>query len=146
MTKNYTLIDKAFLLKKIPIFEAVDLDILLAIADKLVTLIYNPSDVVFFEEEMANRMYFIMEGAILITIGSERVCMLEKGNFFGEESLFNNKPRTYKAEAVEKTILFSLSRSILFPSISEYPSIALGFLKEYASAVTFRPYSRECGS
>jgi len=143
MTKPYTLIDKAFLLKQLSIFETVDLDILLAISDKLTTLVYEKPEVVFFEEEMANRMYFIMEGAVHITIGAEFICRLEKRTFFGEESLFSNKPRAYKAEAVENTVLFSLNRSILFPAISENPSIALGFLQEYTACMKFRPYTLE---
>ena len=57
-----TLIDKAFLLKRTPLFSALDLDLLLTIADKLGLVAFEPKDWIFVAEEEANRMYFIVKG------------------------------------------------------------------------------------
>mgnify|MGYP000297784411 CR=1 FL=1 len=52
--------------------------------------------------------------------------------FFGDESLFSDKTRTYRAVAEETTTLLTLSKTNLFTMISECPSIGVGFLQVYA--------------
>lgn len=138
--KNLTLIDKAFFLKRSPLFSALDLDLLLTIADKLVLVKFEPKDYVFIADEDANRMYFVVSGDVEIRSSAhEAICSLTPGDFFGEESLFSNKRRAYEALCLTETFLLTLSRVNLFTIISECPSVAVGFLQVYASAVNFRP-------
>lgn len=138
--KRLTLIDKAFLLKRTPLFGALDLDLLLSIADKLGVATFDEDDFVFFANEEANRMYFIVKGQVAIrSSSSTQICTLKDTDFFGEESLFNSKPRGYEALCLTDTTLLTLSRTNLYSIISECPSVAVGFLQVYASAVQFRP-------
>ncbi len=138
--KRLTLIDKAFLLKRTPLFGALDLDLLLSIADKLGLVVFDPRDYVFVAHEDANRMYFIVKGQVEIrTPQEEPICTLGSGDFFGEESLFNNKPRAYAAFTPVETHVLTLSRTNLYNIISECPAVAIGFLQVYTSAVQFRP-------
>lgn len=138
--KRLTLIDKAFLLKRTAPFSALNLDLLLTIADKLGLLIFEPDDDIFVMGEEANRMYFIVKGQVQI-LGAERELLYTfgSGDFFGEESLFNNKPRGYAAFAPVETHVLTLSRSNLYTIISECPSVAVGFLQVYSSALSLRP-------
>jgi CRP/FNR family cyclic AMP-dependent transcriptional regulator len=138
--KRLTLIDKAFLLKNTILFGALDLDLLLAIADKLGVVKLDPGDHIFLAHEEANRMYFIIKGQVDIrSPESQPICSLGVGDFFGEESLFNDKPRAYEAFSPTETYLLTLSRTNLYTIISECPAVAIGFLQVYTSAVTFRP-------
>lgn len=138
--KRLTLIDKAFLLKRTAIFSALDLDLLLTVADKLGLVISEPGEVIFFSGEEANRMYFIVKGQVEIRTSNHRlICTLEQGEFFGEESLFNNKPRGYEALTPVETHVLTLSRTNLYTIISECPAVAVGFLQVYASPLQFRP-------
>ena len=73
---------------------------------------------------------------------SQVIANLEQGDFFGEESLFNNKPRAYEAFTPVDTHVFTLSRTNLYTIISECPSVAVGFLQVYTSALHFRPIKR----
>ena len=138
--KALTLIDKAFLLKRTAIFSALDLDLLLTIADKLGLVVAEPGEVIFFAGEEANRMYFIVKGQVEIRAKAQQVIdTLEPGDFFGEESLFNNKPRGYEAFTPVETHVLTLSRTNLYTIISECPSVAVGFLQVYTAALHFRP-------
>lgn len=138
--KPVTLIDKAFLLKRTPLFGSLNLDLLLAIADKLGVTFFNPGDLVFAADEEANRMYFIIKGTVEIKDPlSKSSVALRNGSFFGEESLFNDKPRAYQAISLAESSLLTLSRTNLYAIISECPSVAVGFLQVYASAVPCRP-------
>lgn len=139
--KHLTLIDKAFLLKRTAPFSALDLDLLLTIADKLGLVIFDPNDYIFVTEEEANRMYFIVKGQVHIQdVNKHTLHILETGNFFGEESLFNNKPRGYAAFTPIETHVLTLSRTNLYTIISECPSVAIGFLQVYTSMQPLRPF------
>lgn len=138
--KQLSLIDKAFLLKRTPLFSALDLDLLLTVADKLGLVVFDPKDYIFVIGEEANRMYFIVKGLVEIRSSDNHlICKLENGDFFGEESLFNEKPRGYAAFTPDETLVLTLSRTNLFSIISECPSVAVGFLQVYTSALQFRP-------
>jgi CRP/FNR family transcriptional regulator, cyclic AMP receptor protein len=141
--KALTLIDKAFLLKRTPLFSALDLDLLLTIADKLGFVTYEANDDIFVANEEANRMYFIVKGHVEIRNPSKQpICRLHNGDFFGEESLFNDKPRGYIAHTLAETHLLTLSRTNLYTIISECPSVAVGFLQVYTSNMSFRPFRK----
>ncbi len=81
--KRLTLIDKAFLLKRTAPFSALDLDLLLTIADKLGHVVFDPGDYIFVIEEEANRMYFIVNGQVQIQAANKQhLFNLESGDFF----------------------------------------------------------------
>lgn len=138
--KHLTLIDKAFLLKRTAPFSTLNLDLLLTIADKLGLVVFDPGDYIFFMKEEANRMYFIVKGQVhLQGADNQDLHILGTGDFFGEESLFNNKPRGYAAFTSVETHVLTLSRTSLYTIISECPSVAVGFLQVYTSMMPLRP-------
>lgn len=138
--KKLTLIDKAFLLKKTPLFGTLDLDLLLPIADKLGIVDFDAGETIFAVNEEANRMYLIVKGLIEIRdVQSHLITTLNVEDFFGEESIFNEKPRGYQAASKTASQLLVLSRTNLLAIISECPTVAVGFLQVYTSAIPFRP-------
>lgn len=141
--KRLTLIDKAALIRRTPLFASLDLDLLLPIADKLGLVTNEAGEMVFLADEDATRMYFIVKGEIEIRNPQHgHIAHLKAGDFFGDESLFSDKPRAYEAYSTTKTQLLTLSRTHLFTIISECPSVATGFLQVYTTAMTFRhPHS-----
>jgi CRP/FNR family cyclic AMP-dependent transcriptional regulator len=138
--KPLTLIDKAFFLKQTPLFGSLDLNLLLAIADKLGLVAYEDQEDILVKQEDAKRMYFIVKGKIEIYSSKDQwTGILQKGDFFGEESLFNDSPREYTARSLTPTHLLTLSRTNLYTIISECPSVAVGFLQVYTSFIQCRP-------
>lgn len=138
--KYPTLIDKAFLLKRTPLFGMLDFDLLLVIADKLGVVQQESGEAVFAKGDSASRMYFIVKGAIEISDGSQRpASLLRSPDFFGDESLFSDKTRAYSAICKTNVQLLSLSKTNLFTIISECPQVAMGFLQTYSSHNPFRP-------
>lgn len=132
--KKITLIDKTFLLKRTPLFNELDLDLLLAIGDKLGIVVFEAGEPIFNIEEDGNRIYFINKGEIEIRNKRKQViATLESGDFFGEEALFNDKPRAYEAFSKTESQLLTISRTNLLTIISECPSVALGFLQVYTT-------------
>jgi len=137
---HFNLIDKAFLLKKTPFFTSLELDLLLAIADKMETLHYRPLDKVFQLDQDAHRMYLIITGQVVISDKSGlQLAELSFGDFFGDEALFNEKRRSYIAQCSTKVELLALSRSHLLTILLECPTVAIAFLEAYTLNLPFRP-------
>ena len=137
--KRITLLDKAFLLKKTPLFGTLDLDLLLPIADKLELIDYDKGEVIFSAKDQAHRMYLIIQGTVALK-NSEGVLLteLKAPGFFGDEAIFNEQPRAYSAISQTDALLLTLSRTHLLTIISECPSVAVGFLQVYSAALPFR--------
>ena len=137
--RRLNLIDKAFFLKKSSLFGALDLELLLSIADKMESLHYRPEDTVFQPDHDAQRMYLILSGNLsVIDKRGNQLAELSMGDFFGDESLFNEKRRAYGVFCKTKVELLSLSRAHLLSIIHECPSVAISLLETYATQVSFR--------
>lgn len=134
-----SLIEKAFFLKKSRLFSELDLEILLAIAEKLHEDDYDANEKVFMPGQVANRIYFIVRGTVQIF--DERMkplAELQAGDHFGDESLFNEQPRGYAVAAKSDALFLTFSRSHLLSVISECPSVAVALLQVYSQQLPCR--------
>lgn len=132
-----SLIEKAFFLKKIRLFNELELELLLAIAEKLHEDDYDADEKIFSIGQVANRIYLIVEGQVeILDEKSKGLTKLKSGHYFGDESLFNEQPRAYSAICKTDSVLLSLSRSHLLSIISECPSVAVSLLQAYAKKLT----------
>lgn len=136
------LIDKALLLKKVSLFEQLELDVLLTIADKLDDITVSKNQKIFYLDEVAIQMYIIVDGQVEIKDRSGKSCaVLSDLDFFGEESLFNEKNREYEAISSKTSHLLTLSKTNLLTLIEQCPSVATHLLSSYSSSLSFRPRS-----
>ncbi len=137
--KELSLIEKAFFLKKILLFEELDLDLLVAIADKMGQDIFDAKDKVFEINGKASRMYFIVQGKVqLLDENKLPFQTLTATHFFGDEALFASAKRDYQAICSQNTLFLTLSKTDLMTIISECPSIAIALLSHYAQKTTCR--------
>jgi len=121
------------------LFGDLDLEILLAIAEKLHEDDYDQDEKVFTPGQVANRVYLIVEGTVLIESELRRpLCELSAGDYFGDESLFNEQPRGYAAVCKTDSLFLTLSRSHLLSVISECPSVAVTLLQAYSQQLPCR--------
>lgn len=130
--KKLGLIDKAFILKRTPLFQTLDLDLILTCADKLGISTFEKEEIIFEIGEEAHRMFIVAKGSVRLENESGANAIVKPIEFFGDESLFSDKARTYRACADDTTILLTLSKTNLLTMISECPSIGVGFLQVYA--------------
>lgn len=139
--KELSLIEKAFFLKKITLFDELDLDLLVAIADKMGQDIFDAKDKVFEIGGKASRIYFIVQGKVeLLDAQGLPFKVLRATDFFADEALFASSSRKYQAVCLEETLFLTLSKTDLMTVISECPSIAVALLYEYANKTTCRHF------
>jgi CRP/FNR family cyclic AMP-dependent transcriptional regulator len=134
-----SLIEKAFFLKKVRLFNELDLELLLAIAEKLHEDDYDSGEKVFTTGQVANRIYLIVSGTVqLLDERFKLLTELTAGDYFGDESLFNEQSRGYAAICKTDALFLTLSRSHLLSIISECPSVAVALLHAYAGQLPCR--------
>lgn len=137
--KPPSLIEKAFFLKKVRLFSELEFELLLSIAEKVHEDDYDANEKVFTVGQAANRIYLIERGVVELFDDRGRTLIeLEAGDFFADESLFNENPRAYGAICKTNAILYTLSRSHLLSIISECPTVAIALLQIYAGAIPCR--------
>lgn len=137
--KQLSLVEKTFLLKKIKIFSSLELDLLLAISEKIGQDFYNENEMVFDMNQVGYQMYIIGKGAVMLKTSTTKK-ILTPEDFFGDESLFNEQARSYKAICIKDSLLLTLSRTNLLNILSECPSVSLEFLHIYTSNMEFKPH------
>ncbi len=134
-----SLIEKAFFLKKVRLFSELDLELLLAIAEKLHEDDYDANEKIFSAGQVANRIYLIAKGTVqILTERMKPLVELSLGDYFGDESLFNDQPRTYAAVCKTDALFLTLSRSHLLSILSECPSVAVALLQSYSHELPCR--------
>jgi len=132
-----TLMDKAFALKGTTLFATLDLEMLLAVADKADVIVFDDGDTVFKSGQDANRIFVMVEGEV--EAEGER---LHAPDFFGDEAIFNGGIRKYGVISRGKVTVLTLARTTLLAAISESPSVAISLVQAYAQTTEFRKRSR----
>ncbi|MBF5051232.1 Uncharacterized protein CLAVI_000873 [Candidatus Clavichlamydia salmonicola] len=139
MNNYHSIIEKAFLLKTIQIFSSLDLDLLLAIADKMEHSELKAGDIIFSKENQGSSLYIIAKGIVnIIDANDQIITSLSCSDFFGEETIFNDKVRTYSAVCNSAVTILSLQKNQLFNIIFECPSVAISIIECYADNCSFR--------
>ncbi len=92
--------------------------------------------VLFHEGDRGAEMFIIQSGRVKISKrirGVEKtLATLEKGEFFGEMAILNDKPRSASAEAVEASELLAIDRKTFESLIRGNVEIAVRFIKRLA--------------
>lgn len=134
-----SMVEKAFLLKKIKLFTELELDLLLTVSENLATLTFKEGETIFSHDQSAHRMYFLVEGCVEAADAQDRTLeVMYPLDYFGDEALFNEEPRAYTARCVKDCQLLTLSRSDLLHILSECPSVGIAMLRAYSVGVGFR--------
>ena len=136
--KKLSLIEKAFFFKKIKIFEEIDLDVLLAVSDKVTQDDYDKNEKIFECNQKGSKLYLIAIGKVSIfDINNNFIENLEENDFLGLESIFNYNERAYTAVCIKDSLIISLARHHLLTIISEYPEVAISILKLFSKQAKY---------
>ena len=117
------------LLAKVPLFASLKDDHLSDLASKMNTRNYRRGDAIFHKDDPGSTLYILKSGQVKIATDSPEgeeviLAILGDGDFFGELSLLDGKPRSASATAMDTTIALTLDRSSLMEIISRYPILA----------------------
>jgi uncharacterized membrane protein len=126
--------DRRHLLRSIPMFDGLtdeDLDVL---SGALVRHAFPAGSMIFEMGDSGSALFIVEEGDVNIHLpgdGSRRISLkdLQRGEYFGELALFDEKPRSASAVATTDTVLLELQRSTLEDYLDRRPRAAMGILR-----------------
>lgn len=99
---------------------------------------YPPGTILCHEGELEHVFYIILDGKVKITRrmedGDERVLAVsERGNFFGEMALIDNKPRAATITTLVETTVLEISEDVFGDLLKRHPSVALAMVRKITS-------------
>ena len=77
--------------------------------------------------------FLVLDGKVEIRKKAKTVSIVEPGGFFGEMTVFDDKPRSADIVAIEPTRCFGMASWSFFPVMRNNPTIAIGIIKELVS-------------
>lgn len=129
-------IERIMFLKQVAIFESVPLEQLKALAAVCEAENYLANRVIFDQGEASGGgLYIVTTGQVAIEVSAPgqggkpvRLATMGVSSYFGEMSLFNNRPRSATALTLQETELLKLSRVSFIRLIRQFPEMSLTLL------------------
>jgi CRP/FNR family transcriptional regulator, cyclic AMP receptor protein len=129
--------DRGDLLAAVSLFEGLADDDRNDLAARLEEHHFKPGQAVFAKGDPGASMYIVLSGAVQIFLPTPDADAppvilkdLHTGDYFGEFSLFDNKPRSASAQAVVETVLLQLTREEFTEQLTKSKAAALTILGE----------------
>lgn len=129
-------------LKTIPYFRDLEPQVVERIRGSVFEIHLDKGQILFTEGEPAEAMYVIRSGKVKICKlspdGREQVLrIVGPGECFNEVPVFDDGPNPANAEALEPAAVWGFRRSEMRRLVTEYPAIAIGFLKVFAGKLRY---------
>ncbi|HSF82449.1 MAG TPA: cyclic nucleotide-binding domain-containing protein [Anaerolineales bacterium] len=119
----------AALLKEHYLFKGLDESQIAHVVTHLIRVELHDGEVVITEGEMGDNFYLILRGRVDVTQmerGRQRhLDYLGEGDYFGEEALLFDRPRSATITAIGPTILLSLDRDGFYELLQNFPQIRM---------------------
>ena len=124
--------EKIEMLGSMPLFQGLDADDIEGIADRTIEVDYAAGGVIVREGEIGTGFFVVVSGAVHVVRDGETVSTLGRGEFFGELSVLDQRPRNAQVVAAESTSCLALASWDLEAVITEQPRVALAMLRVLA--------------
>ncbi|MBC8170646.1 MAG: cyclic nucleotide-binding domain-containing protein, partial [Anaerolineae bacterium] len=126
-------IERIMFLKQVSIFQSIPLEQLKAIAAVCEPEAFPAKAIIFKQGEASSGLYVVTAGQVAIQVHGHRtetiqLATLEVNAYFGEMSLFNNRPRSASALAIQATEVLKLSRTSFIRLVRQFPEMSLTLL------------------
>lgn len=123
----------AELLGKTAPFAALDPKALLALAEVASVRSYKRGQYIVAQEDPGDAMYVLVSGSVKVLVNSAEgaevlFCTLDAGDYFGELSFLDGRPRSASVLTVEATQAIVLTRAALDGLLDTTPAIARSLL------------------
>ena len=122
------LMEKLMLLRKVEIFNEIDLEKLEGLALMAVTKKYKKDDIIIRKDEIGDRLYIIQKGKAEIykRVGplNSPIKMITGGDWFGELSLISDKEHLASVRALSDLVTLEIPKSIFRTFVIQNPEIS----------------------
>lgn len=128
---------KSDYLKNIPLFSNLRRRQIELIQSCCSNITVSANNIILYQEEQSFDMYIILSGKVKVSLINEDsreivLDILNEGDFFGELSLFDKKPRSATVTAISDAKIIALQRDAFMRIIKENADIMLNILSVLA--------------
>ena len=120
------------LLSQTRLFAGIDADGLARIADRIPSSTSRAIGSSPARARSAPGFFIVASGSVRVVRDGETLATLERGDFFGELSVLDGKPRNAQVVSNEPTVCLALASWDFEAVVDEQPSVALAILRELA--------------
>jgi CRP-like cAMP-binding protein len=130
--------NKAALLRNVDIFSGLSPELTEQLVRSLNSISLKKNTLIFGKDSEGDGLYIIRSGQVKVVLQNEDgkeiiLATFQPGDFFGEMSLLDGRPRSANVFTTQNTQLLVLSRQSLFQHIEQYPTTGLKILTEMSS-------------
>jgi CRP-like cAMP-binding protein len=126
---SHTTEAKAAALARVPLFAGISpesMERLVAVSGEQE---FAPGQFIVRQGQIGTGVYVILSGSVRVLRGSDELARLGPGDFFGELSVIDQKPRYASVEAVEPTEVLALASWDLLALLENDPHLGLNMIK-----------------
>ncbi|MDA4119350.1 MAG: cyclic nucleotide-binding domain-containing protein [Thaumarchaeota archaeon] len=118
------------MLAKVPIFSGLDEKDLMEIIAVGTEVSFAPEKTILKQGEPGLSFLIILEGKVEVRKEGRKIAVTGPGGFFGEMTVFDDKPRSADIVAVEPTTCFGITNWSFIPMLRSNPTVAIGIINE----------------
>ena len=122
--------DKRVLLDKVPLFRDCSPEVIEQLSNASAEFDFAADQPIVQQGQVGNGLYVVVAGGARIVAGSDELARLGPGEFFGELSVIDQKPRAATAYAIGQTTCLALASWDLMAVLEHEPQLAMNMLKE----------------
>jgi CRP/FNR family transcriptional regulator, cyclic AMP receptor protein len=115
-------------LRRVPLFSGMTDRALAAVADLATERTFDDGTALTTEGEVGDAFYLVLDGALDITRGGSIVRRLGPGEFIGEISLVDGRPRTATATAAGPVRTLAIACDGFAALMERHPAVRLGIV------------------
>ena len=127
--------DKAAALAGVPLFAGISADSMERLAAVTGEQEFAPGQFIVRQGQVGTGLYVILSGSVKVLRGGDELIRLGKGEFFGELSVIDQKPRNASIEAAEPTEVLALASRDLLALLETDAQVALNMIKGLVARV-----------
>ncbi|MEX0683184.1 MAG: Crp/Fnr family transcriptional regulator [Dehalococcoidia bacterium] len=121
------------LLERVPFLAVLSGEDLTWLAKRVLRRTYKRGDIIFLKDDPGHSMFIVEDGSVRIYVPGAQgadltLAVMDEGEFFGDLSLLDGRPRSASAEAARDATLLTLEREDLTELVRSRPDAALAIL------------------
>lgn len=125
----YTTIEKVLFLQRVPILSRISGEELVGLARTAEVLTFARGDVIYRQGDPGGSMYFVISGAVSLSVDGKEVARRAANEVFGEASVLDREPRVVTAKAEEPVEALRVSAEDFIAASQDTVEIAMGVLQ-----------------
>ena len=132
---NLTIVDKARLLRGVPLFSEVPTEVLADLATLASEQHFEEATILFQQGELADAFFLVVGGQVRASRDGSEVHQAGPGEEVGALAVLDRRPRAFTAEAEEACDLLRIAADDFHYLLEQHPSLARGVVRYLALEV-----------